>query len=136
MNLRRVAALTLPLFLTVCQSPSSQWTDVSITEFEDEWPFTIASGGLRCLSPGAVIFSPDNGATVYSVNGLADVRAETESWHSIRPIWKDIDLSDWPAEAAAWTRESGGGKVSIGPIVRRGLELCDCVSLGCPVEKY
>ena len=114
------------LLLAACSTGSDniRWEEVSRAELGDMWPFTMSAGSLGCMEPGAVVFSPENSETIYAVNGLADARAGLYDWRDMRPIWLDENLEDWPPEAVAWLRESGGGKVNISSVIDRGLDLC------------
>lgn len=78
----------------------------------DGWPLTIENGILACdgsRGVGAVIFR--TGGKVYAVNGIAKQRAERNGWQDIAPIWADN-----PSVA--------GLKKDIGPLIERGLMLC------------
>ncbi len=70
-----------------------------------EWPFTVASGTLKCTD-NAITFTADG--KTYGVNGTATGR---ENLPPIDPIWKPNP--DIP-----------GTKVNIGPVIFRGLDLC------------
>jgi len=79
---------------------------VSASDFGDEWPLTVTSGTLRCEAPSVVVFSA--GGVEYGVNGMAT----TQGYPEIDPIWAD-DPSEYIP------------KKNIGPLIQRGLELCD-----------
>ena len=89
---------------------------------DGEWPLTINSGSLTCLSiestsPGIPVveatFLVDDGGRAWALNGTATSRAESlEAEPDIRSIWKDNP--DLP-----------GTKFSIGGLIDLGLELCD-----------
>jgi hypothetical protein len=79
---------------------------VSASDFGDEWPLTVDSGTLRCEPPSAVVF--ETGGTEYGVNGMA----VTNGYDEIDPIWADDPEGISP-------------KVSISPLIERGLELCE-----------
>ena len=83
---------------------------ISKDDFGEDWPFLIDSGTLNCAPGDAVTFEADG--QTYAVNGTAMGRAEAEGWRDMDPIWADD-----PAAT--------GLKISIGPVIQRGLALCD-----------
>lgn len=98
-----LAALLLTPMMTLAAS-----AEVSLAKMKDAWPFTLDKGVLRCES-SLVTFSA-NGKT-YAVNGSAKTKGRTAGWTDVREIWKDN-----PAIP--------GTKISIGPMITKGLELC------------
>jgi hypothetical protein len=103
--------IILALVLTGCGSYGDGGGDegggleVSQADFGKDWPLTVQSGTLNCEGAGAVTFTTDG--TTYAVNGLA---SGMDRWPEIDPIWAD---------------EPHGLKKNIGPLIDRGLELCD-----------
>lgn len=84
---------------------------VTQSEFGERWPFSVPEGTLRCegsSQAGAVIFEAEG--RVYGVNGTAKSRGLP----GIEPIW----LADPAAEGL-------GLKKNVGPIIQRGLQLCE-----------
>jgi Protein of unknown function (DUF2511) len=79
--------------------------EVSRTDFRGDWPLTVESGVLACESAGAVTFTANG--TTYAVNGIAESQ---DAGADIDPIWTDT---------------GAGLKKNIGPLIDRGLELCD-----------
>jgi len=79
--------------------------EIARADFGSDWPLTVAEGTLACEGAGAVTFTAEG--TTYAVNGLA---AGMDRWADIDPIWA-------PAP--------GGLKKNIGPLIDRGLALCD-----------
>lgn len=76
-----------------------------------DWPFTVSGGTLRCDPRdigGAVTFETDG--TVYALNGTA---LTLEAGEDIRTssVWRD-------------TGDPVAPKIDIGPVIKRGLELC------------
>ena len=61
-------------------------------------------------SVGAVTFTA-KGKT-YAVNGIARGHAKSRGWHDVDQIWKKDP-------------EIPGARVNIGPLISRGLALCD-----------
>jgi hypothetical protein len=82
--------------------------DVSRAQMKDAWPFTIDGGTLKC-SGGLVTFATGN--KTYAVNGSAKAKGRTIGWTDVVEIWRDN-----PAIP--------GTKISIGPVISKGLELC------------
>ena len=71
-----------------------------------DWPLTVEAGTLDCIGAGAVTFTSEDGTT-YAVNGLA------------------LSSTSYPDIDAIWADASGGLKKNIGPLIDRGLALCD-----------
>lgn len=74
------------------------WTD-------GPWPLTVPGGLLQC-SNMAVTFRAPNGTT-YAVNGTARTK-----YPGLEPIWKPHP-------------EVSGARMDIGPLLNKGLTLCD-----------
>jgi hypothetical protein len=81
--------------------------EVSRSDFGNEWPLTVDSGTLDCDEPGLVTFSANG--TTYAVNGLA---IGSDRWPDIDAIWADDP-------------QQPGLKISIGPLIDRGLAICE-----------
>lgn len=92
---------------TGSQDQTSQPTSVEVSrsDFGEDWPLTVSSGVLRCEAPQAVVFS--TGDQAYAVNGMAN----TQGYQEIDAIWRD-------------NPDIQGAKINIGPLIDRGLELC------------
>ena len=71
------------------------------------WPLTVSEGTVSCEGAGEVYFEAQG--TKYAVNGLA------------------MENSKFPRIDAIWANAPGLGrlKVNIGPVIDRGLELCE-----------
>jgi hypothetical protein len=107
---RRTAAVALLFVMTACSqgddTAAASEERVAQAEFGDDWPLTVSEGTLRCEA-SKVTFEADG--TVYAVNGTA--RAD-DSYSDIDSIWADDP--------------SGLGlKKNIGPLIDRGLLLCN-----------
>lgn len=88
-------------------SLSSNEASMSRTDLGDDWPLTVDKGVVSCEGAGEVYFTAHG--TRFAVNGLA-LGADTAP--DIDAIWaKDPDIK--------------GLKIDIGPIIDRGLALCD-----------
>lgn len=86
---------------------------VSAAQEGDTWPFTFSEGVLDCPRGSAVVITPWPDGQTYALNGTASAMAEQEGWVPLEEsgVWKDSPEPYIP-------------KVSIGEMIRRGLELC------------
>lgn len=75
-------------------------------DIPDEWPFTADAGMLGCQS-GAVTFT--TGGNTYAVNGAAKGAGK---YLALEEIWAD-------------SASIPGTKASVGPVIARGLALCE-----------
>ena len=92
-----------------------------------KWPFTVSSGRLECVDD-AVIFHSEG--KVYAVNGVA----KQKGYAAIEGIGKeDPSFFEMAKEIAKSENKSvkeviqamgSPTRISIGPILDRGLELC------------
>lgn len=119
MNNQRIASfvvIVLVLLITGCQYSQKQAATgdtsvitISETDFGTKWPFTVASGELRCDN-GAVSFTVNG--WVHGVNGLAKSRYKKDAnYQDIATILKENP--DIP-----------GATMDTSPIIQKGLELC------------
>jgi Protein of unknown function (DUF2511) len=98
--------VVLALVLTGCgSSGDGGGLEVSRADFGADWPLTVQSGTLNCEGAGAVTFTTNG--TTYAVNGLAS------------------GMDEWPEIDSIWANAPHGLKKDIGPLIDRGLELCD-----------
>lgn len=115
---------SLVTFTLILQSMSFTATagnsiEISTAEFGDKWPFTVSSGKLMCSPPGSVTFAANE--KVYAVNGLAKSNRRNAD---IREIWKDDTESQHAQYMLKQGRPDLVPKISISPIIDRGLKLC------------
>lgn len=80
---------------------------ISRDDFGDDWPFTVDEGILACVGVSEVVFKA--GGKTYAVNGMA---VGTGKYAEVEEIWAD-------------NPSIPGTKKNIGPIIDRGLELCE-----------
>jgi hypothetical protein len=99
--------VALSLAVVACQSAEGNSETVSRAGIGDQWPLTVDSGVLSCEGAGAVYFTADG--TRYAVNGTA---MTTEDAERITAIWADD-----PTGLSL--------KRNIGPLIDRGLKLCE-----------
>ena len=81
---------------------------VTREEFGAEWPFTVDEGIVRCETNGLDAAIVNLAGVDYALNGVA----QTQGYAALNldsDVWLDTDF---------------GTKVSIGPIIRRALDLC------------
>jgi hypothetical protein len=95
------------LLLGACELDASSGNSIEVSraDFGTDWPLTVEGGVLACEGAGSVTFAA--GGTTYAVNGMAETQ---DAGADIDPIWKDV---------------GGGLKKNIGPLIDRGLELCE-----------
>jgi hypothetical protein len=77
----------------------------------EAWPFTLAELHLQCLPGRAVVVMDVESGAMYPVNGHANAKARALALEPLEKIWRDN-----PAIP--------GTKVSIGPVIDQGLQLC------------
>lgn len=99
----------LSLGNTVSTSVRKSRGEISKDEFGDKWPLTVSSGKVLCLDGSFVLFVGEGGT--YAVNGTARSAMKRKGWRDINDIWKADP--EYPE-----------AKISIGPVLNRGLELC------------
>jgi hypothetical protein len=88
--------------MALLPEPSREGIEIRQAEYGDHWPFAIQRGRLRCEGTGAVILTARG--KDYAVNGMAGTRCA-----SIQPVRKSTN----------------DPKIDIGPIISRGLTLCN-----------
>jgi len=97
---------------------SANSAHVSKVEMGEDWPLTVDEGTLRCDGPGWVTFEASD--STYAVNGAAKGHSEANGlgWADADEIWaEDSALAGVPGMA--------GTKKNIGPLIDRGLKLCE-----------
>ncbi len=82
--------------------------EVSRAQMKADWPFTVDAGTLKC-SGGMVTLAV--GKKTYAVNGTAKTKGRAIGWIDVAEIWQNN-----PAIP--------GSKLSISPVISKGLELC------------
>ncbi|MDD2811013.1 DUF2511 domain-containing protein [Rhodoferax sp.] len=81
---------------------------LSRAQMKEAWPFTVERGTLKCTG-GFVTFEVGN--KTYAVNGSAKTKGLSIGWVDVAAIWRD-------------NPEIPGTKISIGPVISKGLVLC------------
>ena len=87
---------------------AQQRASVAITraEYGDRWPFTVDRGVLQCVQlKGSIATVTFSG---YALNGTAK---QLKRYRDVAAIWRS-------------NPKSPGTKISIGPLITRGLALC------------
>src|SRR5688500_12690294 len=114
-----LAAAAVLLCLAGCESEQ----EISHDEYGDQWPFTVASGTLRCEQDTMIVFTPHDGpyeGVTFAVNGSAKPQ-----YRDVDPIWRSDDtLKDELMKAGATSDSVSMLKIPIGEIITQGLELC------------
>lgn len=121
-------AAKLSTFVVICIISTGAMAGkkkINNSEFGDKWPFTVSEGILKC-SKRMITFTTKDGVT-YGVNGTA----KNFGHPAIEPIWKvDTAMLEELAKAFNKTVDEVIGddppiRISIGPIIKVGLELCE-----------
>lgn len=102
----KMLAIATLVALAACQ-PGVEITE---DEYGEEWPLTVEAARLWCQPPQLVLLEADG--QTYAVNGAAQSHL---NYPAIDPVWRDDP--DMPAGVDA--------RVSIAPLIRRGLGMCD-----------
>jgi hypothetical protein len=100
--LASIVGLALGFFSVTALLSGRTWEGIEIkrVEYGDRWPFAIEQGHLRCEEAGAIVLTARG--KDYAVNGMAARR-----YAAISPILHQTE------------------HVSVGPIISRGLTLCN-----------
>jgi hypothetical protein len=77
----------------------------------EAWPFTVAEMHLQCLPGRAVVVTDAETGVMYPLNGTAKAKALALAMEPIDKVWRDDPTIP-------------GTKVSIGPLIEQGLQLC------------
>lgn len=84
---------------------------ISASDYGDAWPFTVEEMHLSCLPGRAVVVMDVESGAMYAVNSHANAKARALALEPLEKIWREN-----PAIP--------GTKVSIGPVIEQGLQLC------------
>lgn len=109
--------LAAVLLLTACgesSEPGESQSNSILLKRDDigqSWPLTVDSVEVECVGTAVVATDVATGHR-YAVNGVARSRADQLRLEQINSIWKD-------------NPQLPGTKINIGPVLGRGLELCD-----------
>lgn len=126
-TLRRLAAIAAVCSLAGCGSdsepaatskpapaPAAAQQSLALIDqdtFGAEWPFTQPEMHLACLQGSAVVVMDVNTGVMYPVNGVANGKAASMGMQPLESVWRDSPTLP-------------GTKISIGPVIQRGLDLC------------
>ena len=108
-----IGMLLLVTLLAVACAPENSMT-VKQSDYGDAWPLTIPEATLVC-EKGAVFLKADG--KHYGITGLGQTWVKLEypsTARSLDAIWRDDPASNF-----------SGLKISIGPLIDDGLELCE-----------
>lgn len=84
---------------------------ISAEDYVDAWPFSVEEMHLSCYPGNAVVVADAETGVMYPLNGVASGKASALGLEPLANIWRDD-----PANP--------GAKVSIGPLIEQGLQLC------------
>lgn len=84
---------------------------VSAGDYGQDWPLTLDEVHLMCLDGDAVVASDPESGRMYPLNGTANAKAARLALEPLAPIWRDDPAAP-------------GAKLSVGPLIERGLTLC------------
>jgi hypothetical protein len=100
-----VFALAVVLAVGLFADPGPETVSLYAADYGEAWPLTIDRAELRCEGAGAVVVR--DGQREFGVNGTAIAAG----YARLNPIWRDDPSGFEP-------------KVSIRPLIARGLSLC------------
>lgn len=84
---------------------------ISDEDFGNAWPFTFEEGYLACHAGNAVTVMDAESGRMYPLNGPAQGKASALGLDDLATVWRDN-----PAIP--------GTKVSVGPVIEQGQQLC------------
>lgn len=84
---------------------------ISAEDFGDAWPFVPEEMHLQCLPGNAVVVTDPETGRMYGVNGAASGKARQLGLDPLEQVWAE-------------SRSIPGTKVSVGPVIEAGVELC------------
>lgn len=99
--------------------------EISKKDYGADWPFTVNSGTLKCISYSVIFIA--NGKS-YAVNGAAQNVAQREGYLDMTEIWAPDSLIMKKLMDSGFTKqqaEDSGVKVSVRRIIEDGLNLCE-----------
>ncbi|MDA7086522.1 DUF2511 domain-containing protein [Pseudomonas sp. SA3-5] len=99
------------LLLAVTAAAAANIELVSAEDYGQDWPFKGEEMHLLCMPGNAVVASDPESGRMYPLNGTASSQAKRLGLDPLEAIWLDN-----PAIP--------GTKVSVGPLIERGLALC------------
>ena len=102
---RNLISISIGIACLMLFSCTQQGTAINSEQFGDKWPFTVSEGVLNCQN-SAITFTSGN--KTYAVNGIAS----SKGYVVIDEIWKE-------------NPKIPGTKLSLGPIIEVGQQLCD-----------
>ena len=124
-----LAAISIISFSSCTGETESQSDEVSHEKvvsrsmYGTEWPLTVESGSLKCLGYGGVVFI-SNGR-IYGLNGTAKTYGRDKGYADLKTIWADDSTLIKSLIAVGATEEEASAKISIQPLIKDGLELCE-----------
>lgn len=84
---------------------------ISAEDFGDAWPFTFEEAYVACHAGRAVTVMDAESGRMYPVNGAASGKASALGLDALDSVWRE-------------SAEIPGTKVSVAPVIEKGLTLC------------
>lgn len=84
---------------------------ISAEDFEDAWPFTFEEAYVACHAGRAVTVMDAESGRMYPLNGAAKGKAAALGLDALDEVWRE-------------SAEIPGTKVSVAPVIEKGLSLC------------
>jgi len=106
-----VVVVSMLMAATAFTAAASGIALINEDQFGADWPFTKSEMHLSCLPGNAVVVMDVDTAAMYPVNGPANQQAKRRGMEPLNNVWRD-------------NPEIAGTKVSISPVLERGLRLC------------
>lgn len=110
MKLRNIWGSALMLTCAAAQAQAGLAL-IDQEQFGDNWPFTPPEMHLSCLPGKAVVVMDVESGVMYPLNGSASQQAKRHGMAALSEIWRD-------------NPRIPGTKVSVNPVINRGLQLC------------
>lgn len=99
------------VFAGVPVAVAAQQDLISADDYAGVWPFTFEEGYVACHVGNAITVMDAESGRMYPLNGAAKSRANALALEDLDNIWRE-------------STEIPGTKVSIGPMIEKGLSLC------------
>lgn len=95
-------------------------------DFGEKWPFTISEGIVKCTEYGGVVFEANG--KVYALNGTAQMHSDEYGYANVAEIWAVDEKMVQAMKDNGYSKEEIERlktRISIGPIIDAGRELCE-----------
>lgn len=95
-------------------------------DFGEKWPFTIPEGIVKCTEYGGIVFEANG--KVYALNGTAQMHSDEYGYTNVAEIWAVDEKMVQAMKDNGYSKEEIERlktRISIGPIIDAGRELCE-----------